>query len=31
LKSELETKYTNNRLKELIDNGGFEKNMNNIN
>ena len=31
LKSELETKYTNDRLKELIANGGFEKNINNIN
>ena len=31
LKSELETKYTNDRLKKLIANGGFEKNMNNIN
>ena len=31
LKSELETKYTNDRLKELIANGGFKKNINNIN
>ena len=31
LKSELETKYTNDKLKELIANGGFEKNINNIN
>jgi len=31
LKSELETKFTNDRLKELIANGGFKKNINNIN